>query len=176
VNTRRYVDLLVLVALALFAGSAFLTWTTADPGGGRAVAEFDGSDVTDAPVTIALAALVAAVVLRLAGTVARGLLAVLLVLLGIAAVAVGGWTRPDAGQLARLRPELGQVVTDGLAIGTGPAPWLAVAGGVALVAAGVLTLLTARTWRGPAARFERGRSVAETDPWRAIDAGEDPTV
>jgi hypothetical protein len=175
VNTRRYVDLLVLVALALFAGSAFLTWTTADPGG-RAVAEFDGSDVTDAPVTIALAALVAAVVLRLAGTVARGLLAVLLVLLGIAAVAVGGWTRPDAGQLARLRPELGQVVTDGLGISTGPAPWLAVAGGVALVAAGVLTLLTARTWRGPAARFERGRSVAETDPWRAIDAGEDPTV
>lgn len=171
-NTRRYVDGLVLLALALLGGSAFLTWTTADPGGGRAVAGFDGSDVTDAPMTIALAALAAAVVLRLAGPIARRLLAVLLVLLGVAAVAVGGWTRPDAERLARLRPGLEQLA----GIGTGPAPWLAVAGGVALVAAGLLTLLTARTWRGPAARFERGRSVAQTDPWRAIDAGEDPTV
>jgi Tryptophan-associated transmembrane protein (Trp_oprn_chp) len=172
VSARRYVDLLVLVALALLGGSAFLTWTTADPGDGRPAVDLDGSDVTDAPLTIAVAALVAAVVLRLAGKVTRWLLAMLLVVLGGAATAVGALTRPDAGQLARLRPELGQVT----AVGTGPAPWLAVAGGVALVAAGVLALLTARGWRGPATRFERDGGGADTDPWRAIDAGEDPTV
>jgi uncharacterized membrane protein (TIGR02234 family) len=173
---QRLVDLLAVVALVLLGLSAYLTWSIADPGSGRPVVNFNGYAVTRAPVTLALAGVVAVIVTKLAGTALRRILAALVALMGVAAIAVALQVRPDAAELGRLRPELSQAVTDRVILSTGPAPWLALAGGVALLAAGVIALLTAHRWRRPTLRYERDPAATPADQWKAIDAGEDPTI
>jgi uncharacterized membrane protein (TIGR02234 family) len=173
---QRLVDLLALVALVLLALSGYLTWSIADPGSGRPAVDFNGYAVTRAPVTLALAAVVAVVVTKLAGTALRRVLAGLLVFMGAAAIGVALQVRPDANELSRLRPELSQAVTDKVVLSTGPAPWLALAGGVALLTAGVIAVLTAHRWRRPTVRYERDPAATPADQWKAIDAGEDPTI
>jgi uncharacterized membrane protein (TIGR02234 family) len=173
---QRLVDLLALVALVLLALSAYLTWSIADPGSGRAVVNFNGYAVTRAPVTLALASAVAVIVTKLAGTALRRVLSGLIVLMGAGAIGVALQVRPNAAELGRLRPELSQAVTDSVTLSTGPAPWLALAGGVALLAAGIVAVLTAHRWRGPTLRYERDPVVTPADQWKAIDAGEDPTI
>ncbi|ADB32127.1 hypothetical protein Kfla_3063 [Kribbella flavida DSM 17836] len=175
-RSQRLVDLLAVVALVLLALSAYLTWSTADPGSGRPAVSFTGYSVTRAPVTLALASLVAVVVTKLAGTALRRVLSALVLLMGVAAVGVALQVRPDLQELGRLRPELSQAVTDTVALSTGPAPWLALAGGVALVAAGLTGLATAHRWRRPTRRYERDPAATPADQWKAIDAGEDPTI
>ncbi|GAA0616559.1 Trp biosynthesis-associated membrane protein [Kribbella sandramycini] len=177
---QRLVDLLALAALVLLGLSAYLTWATADPGGGRAVVEFNGHSMTRAPVTLALAAVVAVIVTKLAGTALRRVIGGLVALLGAAAIGVALQVRPSVEELSRLRPELSQAVTDRVVLGVGPAPWFALAGGVALLAAGALTALTAHRWQRATARYERETTVStadrEADQWKAIDAGQDPTL
>jgi uncharacterized membrane protein (TIGR02234 family) len=173
---QRLVDLLAVVALALLGLSAYLTWSIADPGSGRPVVNFNGYSVTRAPVTLALAGVVAVIVTKLAGTALRRVLGALVALMGVAAIAVALQVRPDAAELGRLRLELSQAVTDRVVLSTGPAPWLALAGGVALLAAGVIALLTAHRWRRPTLRYERDPAATPADQWKAIDAGEDPTI
>ena len=173
---QRLVDLLALVALVLLATSAYLTWSTADPGNGRPAVNFNGYAVTRAPVTLALAAVVAVIVTKLAGMALRRVLLLLVLLMGAAAVGVALQVRPGLNELSRLRPELSQAVTDRVDLSTGPAPWLALVGGAALVAAGLVGLLTAHRWRRPTVRYERDPAVTSADQWKAIDAGEDPTI
>ncbi|MEV8371971.1 Trp biosynthesis-associated membrane protein [Kribbella sp. NPDC056861] len=173
---QRLVDLLTLVALAFLALAAYLNWSIADPGSGRPLVNFKGHDVTRAPVSLALSAVVAVIVTKLAGTALRRVLSVLLVVLGVAAISVALQVRPDAAELSRLRPELSQAVTDSVSLSTGPAPWLALAGGIALVAAGIVAALTAHRWRRATQRYERDPAVTPADQWKAIDAGEDPTI
>lgn len=173
---QRLVDLLTVVALALLAGSSYLTWTRADPGNGRPVAEFSGYDVSRAPITLALAAVAAVVVLKLAGTALRRALSVLVMVLGAVAAGVALSVRPGVDELARSRPELSQAATDSVQVSTGPAPWLALAGGLALVAAGLLGVLSAHRWQRPTARYDRDPAATPADQWKAIDAGEDPTI
>ena len=108
---QRVVDLLALVALVLLGLSAYLTWSIADPGSGRPVVNFNGYAVTRAPVTLALAGVVAVIVTKLAGTALRRVLAALVAVMGVAAIAVALQVRPDAAELGRLRPELSQAVT-----------------------------------------------------------------
>jgi hypothetical protein len=100
----------------------------------------------------------------------------LIVFMGAGAIGVALQVRPNAAELGRLRPELSQAVTDSVTLSTGPAPWLALAGGVALLAAGIVAVLTAHRWRRPTLRYERDPAVTPADQWKAIDAGEDPTV
>ncbi|HET6294080.1 MAG TPA: Trp biosynthesis-associated membrane protein [Kribbella sp.] len=173
---QRLVDLLAVVALVLLGLSAYLTWSIADPGSGRPVVNFNGYAVTRAPVTLALAAVVAVIVTKLAGTALRRVLSLLVLLMGVAAIAVALQIRPDTAELGRIRPELSQAVTDQVVLSTGPAPWLALAGGVALVAAGLIGVLTAHRWRRPTVRYERDPAATPADQWKAIDAGEDPTI
>ncbi|TDD49865.1 hypothetical protein E1263_31630 [Kribbella antibiotica] len=181
---QRLVDLLTLIALALLGLSAYLTWATADPGTGRLPVEFNGYSITRAPATLALAAVVALVITKLAGTALRRIIGVLMVLMGFAATAVALQVRPDDVELSRLRPELSQAVTDTVTVATGPAPWPALAGGAALLLAGLVTVLTAHRWKRPTDRYEREpaavaaekQSGQDVDQWKAIDAGEDPTL
>ncbi len=179
-SSQRLVELLVLVALALVAASASLTWVRANPGGGRAVVDFNGYAVSRAPVTIALASVVAVVVLRLAGTLVRRVLSALIALMGIATIAVALTVRPDETELAARKPALSSVIADQVTVTTGPAPWLALAGGIALLAAGLTGLAGAHRWRRATSKYERAEPVRTTetqvDQWKAIDAGEDPTV
>jgi hypothetical protein len=179
VNTRggqRLVDLLVVVALAAIGASAYLTWVRADPGRGRAVVELNGYDVTRAPLTMGLASVVALVVLRLAGTGMRRVLSVLITAMGAATVAVALAVRPDGAELARLRPQLSAVLTDHVEVSAGPAPWFALVGGIALLAAGLVGVATAHRWRRPTARYDRDPVVTPEDQWKAIDQGQDPTI
>src|SRR5690606_36054497 len=68
-------------------------------------------------------------------------------------------------------------------------PYVAVAGGVLLLVAGLLALRYGRLWPAMSGRYERGGTrtrprrgpTTETDPdrpedlWKALDRGEDPT-
>jgi uncharacterized membrane protein (TIGR02234 family) len=176
VNTQRLVDGTVLGGVVLLGLASYLTWTSADPGGGREVVELSGYDVSHAPATVALASAVALVVLRLAGTAMRRVLCVLLAVLGAAAVLVAVRTRPTAAELATLRPQLSEVVTDHVRVSAGPAPWVALAGGILVLAAGLVGVATAHRWRRPTAKYERDQAATPEDQWKAIDAGEDPTI
>jgi uncharacterized membrane protein (TIGR02234 family) len=173
---QRIVDLLALVALVLLGLSGYLTWVSANPGNGRVDVVFNGYTITKAPVTLALASVVAVVVTKLAGTALRRVLGALVLLMGAIAVAVALFVRPDGAELSRLRPELSDVLADQVTQTLGVAPWFALAGGIALVAAGLITVLTAHRWRRPTARYERDPAASPADQWKAIDAGEDPTL
>ncbi|WP_427894247.1 Trp biosynthesis-associated membrane protein [Kribbella sp. GL6] len=173
---QRIVDLLAVAALVLLGLSGYLTWVSADPGNGRLAVHLSGYTITKAPVTLALAGVIAIVVTKLAGTALRRVLGALVVLLGVAAIVVALTVRPDGPELSRLRPELSDVLANQVTQSTGPAPWLALVGGVALLAAGLLTVLTAGRWRRPTQRYERDPAAAPADQWKAIDAGEDPTL
>lgn len=179
-KSHRLAELLVVIALALVGVSAYLTWVSADPGKGRPVVHFNGYAVSHAPVTMALASLVATVVLRLAGTAVRRLLGALVAAMGVATIAVALTVRPGEADLASRKPELSRVLTDQVDVTTGPAPWVALIGGIALLAAGLVTVLTAHTWRRATSRYERAAPArtadTQVDQWKAIDAGEDPTV
>jgi uncharacterized membrane protein (TIGR02234 family) len=177
---QRLVDLLALAALVLLGLSGYLTWVSADPGNGRPAVHLSGYTITKAPVTLALAGVVALVVTKLAGTALRRVLGGLVALLGVAAIVVAVGVRPDGAELSTLRPELSDVLANQVTQSLGPAPWLALAGGIALAAAGLLTVLTAQRWRRPTQRYERDPAAAGSDhgadQWKAIDAGEDPTL
>jgi uncharacterized membrane protein (TIGR02234 family) len=179
-RSQRVPEALVLIALALVGASAYLTWVRADPGGGRSVVDFDGYAVSRAPVTMVLASVVAVVVLRLAGTLVRRILCALVAAMGVATIAVALAVRPDEAELATRKPALSSVLADHVTITTGPAPWVALVGGIALLAAGLAGLATAHRWRRPTSKYERvqaaGRAETQVDQWKAIDAGEDPTI
>jgi hypothetical protein len=166
---QRLVDLLAVVALALLGLSAYLPWTTVNE------ETFKGYDLTRAPVFLALAAVVAVIVTKLGGTALRRVLSVLIVLMGVLAAVVAFQVRPGLEELTRLRPAL-TLGTDSFEISTGAAPWLALAGGLVLIAAGLIGLLTAQRWKKPTRRYERDTAVTPADQWKAIDAGEDPTI
>ncbi|GAA1613112.1 hypothetical protein GCM10009789_79200 [Kribbella sancticallisti] len=183
---QRLVDLLAVVALALLGISAYLTWTSVEPGSGPTV-DFKGNDVTSAPIVLGLAALVAVVVTKLGGTALRRVVSGLVLLIGVVAIVVALQVRPGLDELSRLKPGLTHG-SDSFEILTGPAPWPAFAGGVALLAAGLIGLLTAHRWKRPTRRYERDPAVLNSSPappprsgtpvdqWKAIDAGEDPTI
>lgn len=126
---QRTVDLLALVALVLLGLSGYLTWVSANPGNGRADVVFNGYTITKAPVTLALASVVAVVVTKLAGTALRRVLGALVALLGAIAVVVALFVRPDGAELSRLRPELSDVLADQVTQTLGVAPWFALAAG-----------------------------------------------
>ena len=173
---QRIVDLLAVVALVLLGLSGYLTWVSANPGNGRVDVVFNGYTITKAPVTLALASLVALVVTKLAGTALRRVLGALVLLMGAIAIAVALLVRPGGEELSRLRPELSDALADQVTQSGGPAPWFALGGGVALVAVGLITVLTAHRWRRATARYERDPAASPADQWKAIDAGEDPTL
>lgn len=107
----------------------------------------------------------------------------LLALAGIAGVvATGGPLRRVVGGLLALA---GAAVAGAAvpSLGSTPAPWLAVAGGVLLLAVGLVVLVRERRLPRLGARYAAGQvgggRPAPTDPdraaWQDLDAGRDPT-
>ncbi|WP_189930068.1 TIGR02234 family membrane protein [Streptomyces sulfonofaciens] len=178
-------------AVALLASRQGWAEGTAAVAGGDLPLTAKGSDVTGAPAALAvvgLAALVAVFAVRRAG---RLLVSALLALsgAGTVAAAVLGATADSAG--SALDEKAAQVSGDTAAgveaLSHTAWPYVAAAGGVLILVAGLLALRYGRLWPGMSSRYERdgtprARAVRAVDPdrpedlWKALDRGEDPTT
>ena len=171
----------------LLAGGALALVASAQPWW-RAVGEgvsvgFKGSEATgglsQALAVVVLAGTLLILVLRARG---RRIVGGLLIAAGAGVVALGVLrVRPSADAVRTQVREVSLV--DQFAL-TGTAwPWVYAAAGLLVLAGAVSVVINAPRWRASAARFERGSNAAKpsvaTDPadvWRALDAGEDPTI
>ncbi|GAA1518678.1 TIGR02234 family membrane protein [Streptomyces synnematoformans] len=149
-----------------------------------------GRDVTGLPSALAivgLAALVAVFAVRRTG---RTVVAALLTLCGagvIAASAAGASDTAAPHDLAAVAAALDDAAVH--AVSHSAWPWVSLAGGVLLLAAGVLAWCYGPGWPAMSGRYERSggtaaarpRRAAPADPerpeelWKALDRGEDPT-
>ncbi|MFF5854125.1 TIGR02234 family membrane protein [Streptomyces sp. NPDC012751] len=160
---------------------------TATVAGGAFPLTAKGSDVTGVPAALAivgLAALVAVFAVRRAGRLAvSGLLA----LSGAGIVAGALVTASDSSaldeQAAKASGDTSATVDALTHTGW---PYVAAAGGVLILLAGLLALRYGARWPAMSGRYERGtarprRTARPADPerpeeiWKALDRGEDPT-
>jgi uncharacterized membrane protein (TIGR02234 family) len=175
-------------AVALLATRQQWSEGTATVAGGAFPLTANGSDVTGVPAALAvvgLAALVAVFAVRRAG---RLLVAALLTLCGVgtAVSAVLGASDSSAldEQAARASGDTSATVH---ALSHTAWPYVAAAGGVLILLAGLLALRYGRLWPAMSGRYERSgaprprRAAPAADPdrpedlWKALDRGEDPT-
>ncbi|MFJ3642203.1 TIGR02234 family membrane protein [Streptomyces sp. NPDC090108] len=146
-----------------------------------------GSDVTGVPAALAvvgLAALVAVFAVRRAG---RLLVAALLALSGAGIVAAALSGASDSTALDDKAAEAtGDASATVAALTHTGWPYVAAAGGVLILLAGLLALRYGSLWPAMSGRYERGgerprRTARPVDPerpeeiWKALDRGEDPT-
>jgi len=144
-----------------------------------------GSTVSGLPGGLALVALAAAVAVfavRGAGRIAVGVL-VVLAGLGVAAGAVLG-AYDDGALDAEAGHKLALVSAQAEQVTHTAWPWVALAGGLLLAGAGLLTVRYGSGWPAMGARYDAPtRKVPEAsakagtpaDLWQALDRGEDPT-
>ncbi|MFJ3716060.1 TIGR02234 family membrane protein [Streptomyces sp. NPDC090057] len=160
---------------------------TATVAGGAFPLTAKGSDVTGVPAALAivgLAALVAVFAVRRAGRLA---VAALLALSGAGIVAAAFTGASDGSALDEKAAETtGDTSAAVTALTHTGWPWVAAAGGVLILLAGLLALRYGTRWPAMSGRYERGserprRKAAPADPdrpeeiWKALDRGEDPT-
>nr|WP_249416629.1 TIGR02234 family membrane protein [Streptomyces sp. TS71-3] len=178
-------------AVALLASRQGWAQGTAAVAGGDLPLTARGSDVTGVPAALAivgLAALVAVFAVRRAG---RLLVSALLALsgAGTVAAAVTGATRDSAGDaLDEKAAQVSGSTTAGVeALSHTAWPYVAAAGGVLILLAGILALRYGRLWPAMSGRYERDGTPRRTTPrpvdpdrpedlWKALDRGEDPTT
>ncbi|MGW1377622.1 TIGR02234 family membrane protein [Streptomyces sp. NPDC002446] len=194
-NAKRSLAL-ALLAGAAGAGLALLasgrTWAegSAVLAQGELPRTVTGAEVTGVPGALAvvgLAALVAVFAVRRAGRVA---VASLLALsgAGIAVAAVLGSADTSALR-EKAATAVGLTGADVQHVTHTGWPWVAAAGGLLLLTAGLLALLHGRHWPAMSGRYERTpggargprRAAPAVDPdrpeeiWKSLDRGEDPT-
>jgi uncharacterized membrane protein (TIGR02234 family) len=175
-------------AVALLATRQRWSEGTASVAGGDFPLTAKGSDVTGVPAALAivgLAALVAVFAVRRAGRLAVS------VLLALAGVGIAAAALVGADDSSALDEQAAQVTGDAsatvAALSHTAWPYVAAAGGVLILVAGLLALRYGRLWPSMSARYERGgtargnRRARPADPerpeemWKALDRGEDPT-
>jgi len=171
----------------LLTGGALALVASAQPWW-RAIGEgvsvgFKGSEATgglsQALAVVVLAGTLLILALRVRG---RRIVGGLLIAAGAGVVALGVLrVRPSADAV---RTQVREVsLADQFAL-TGTAwPWVYAAAGGLVLAGATSVIINAPRWRVSAARFERASGTARTsvatdpaDVWRALDAGEDPTI
>ncbi|MFF8410527.1 TIGR02234 family membrane protein [Streptomyces omiyaensis] len=187
------------LALALLLGalgatvvllSAGQIWAegTASVAGGTVPVEADGGAVTGVPTALAivgLAALVAVFAVRRTG---RTLVAALLALSGAGAALAAYLGASDS---AALDAEAARISGDTAAAVAGLThtawPYVAAAGALLILVAGLFALRYGKTWPAMGGRYERsgapraprraaaGAPERPEDLWKALDRGEDPT-
>jgi uncharacterized membrane protein (TIGR02234 family) len=175
-------------ALALLlAGGALALVASAQPwwraiGDGVSVG-FTGSEATAGlSQALAVVVLAGALLILVLGVRGRRIVGGLLIAAGLGVVLLGGLRiRPSA---EAVRTQVREVsLADQFAL-TGTAwPWVYAAAGLLVIAGAASVIINASRWRPSAARFERGSRTGPTygaadpaDVWRALDAGEDPTI
>ncbi|MGJ5762353.1 TIGR02234 family membrane protein [Streptomyces galbus] len=174
-------------AVALLATRQRWSEGTATVAGGSFPLTARGSDVTGVPAALAivgLAALVAVFAVRRAGRLA---VSALLALSGLGIVVAALVGASDSGALDEQAAQASGDTSATVASFSHTAwPYVAAAGGLLILLAGLLALRYGRLWPGMSGRYERGgaprpRRVAPVDPdrpedmWKALDRGEDPT-
>ncbi|MDI3389761.1 TIGR02234 family membrane protein [Streptomyces sp. B-S-A8] len=172
-------------AVALLASRQ--TWAEGDAAtaGGALHQIAKGSDVTGVPAALAivgLAALVAVFAVRRTG---RVLVSALLALSGAGTIAAALLGAQDPAALdEKAATASGQAGATIDAVTFTPWPFVAAAGGLLLLLAGVLALRFGASWPAMSGKYERGTGhgkATRTDPdrpedlWKALDRGEDPT-
>jgi uncharacterized membrane protein (TIGR02234 family) len=162
------------VAVVLLASSP--TWLRVSIRASRTDVTLKGSSAAAAAVPLALVAAAGLIAVALVRNWARRLLGVLIAAAGIGVLIAVIRVIADPNRVARNSSKArsaGAVVSAHL----GAPPYLAVLGGVLIVAGAVVTVLRAGTWPGPTSRYERAtaRAARPADDWEALDRGEDPT-
>ena len=166
--------LLVVLAAGREWGRATLSAATGTP----VHVSVTGRQVSGALSPLGVAALALSLAVVAARPLLRRVVAVLIVVVGAAAVAVAVNARGDVGH-ALARRAFGVQVS---AVHVTPSVWsvVAVVGGVVAAAGGIATLLVARRWSGLGTRYEPPGSRRPVDvtatAWDALDRGEDPTA
>ncbi|QIJ62140.1 TIGR02234 family membrane protein [Streptomyces sp. JB150] len=175
-------------AVALLATRQQWSQGTATVAGGSFPLTARGSDVTGVPAALAvvgLAALVAVFAVRRAG---RLVVAALLTLSGAGIVVAALLGASDTTALdERAARASGDTSATVHALSHTAWPYVAAAGGVLILLAGLLALRYGRLWPAMSGRYERSgaprarRAAPAVDPdrpedlWKALDRGEDPT-
>ncbi|MFC8709223.1 TIGR02234 family membrane protein [Streptomyces sp. NPDC057197] len=174
-------------AVALLASRQRWAEGTASVAGGAFPLTAKGSDITGVPAALAvvgLAALVAVFAVRRSG---RVLVAALLALSGAGTVAAALNGASDGGALDEKAAQAsGDTAATAASLSHTGWPYVAAAGGVLLLLAGLLALRYGRSWPAMSGRYERSgaprpRAAKPLDPdrpedlWKALDRGEDPT-
>ncbi|AMW09910.1 hypothetical protein A4E84_10555 [Streptomyces qaidamensis] len=175
-------------AVALLATRQQWSQGTATVAGGAFPLTAKGSDVTGVPAALAivgLAALVAVFAVRRAGRLA---VAALLALSGAGIITTALLGASDSSALDEQAAQASGDTSAAVDTLSHTAwPYVAVAGGVLILLAGLLALRYGRLWPAMSGRYERGgtpqprRKAPAVDPdrpedlWKALDRGEDPT-
>ncbi|MEU2394511.1 TIGR02234 family membrane protein [Streptomyces sp. NPDC007369] len=160
---------------------------TAAVGGGALPVTADGQAVTGLPAALAIVGLAALVAVFAVRGTGRLLVSALLALSGLGAAVSAVLAADDRqaldAQAARATADTAAQVG---ALAHTAWPYVTAAGGVLILAAGLLALRHGRTWPAMGGRYERdggarSRRPAPADPdrpedlWKALDRGEDPT-
>jgi uncharacterized membrane protein (TIGR02234 family) len=191
-NTSRR-ELTTTVLLALLGGvlawvAAGRVWATGIAGEAPSTlgVSATGNDLSAAVTTLALTALAGALALLATRRLARRLVGVLLVAVGVGAAvsAVGARGAGHAAHVLGDKAASKHFATGAVAAHTASWWLLAVVGGVLVALAGAAALLRGAAWPGMSSRYEnaapkQARAAADTgtarDLWDALDRGEDPT-
>lgn len=159
-------------ALVLLAGTQ--PWATVPTSGSVAEpasveAALKGSAISPGARALGLVGLAGIVALLATRRVGRRVVGVLLALAGLAVCGLSLFWTADPPAL------LGDAST---AVERTYWSWVSVAGGVLLLAGGVLAAIRSSRWPGMGSRYDApARAKAkDDDPWAALDRGEDPTV
>jgi hypothetical protein len=180
VSGRLVAVLGLLLAGALGLLAATQPWARATLVDGRELA-VAGQELAGGLTILSLACVALALVLPIAGTVWRFVLAGLAVVLG-ALLAVHSASAADG-----VDPAVAALVADATGIAgsaqaaeiaeltTAPWPWVAIAAGALAALVGGWTMLTARRWPVRAARAARYERTGSGLAWDVMDDGEDPT-
>ncbi|MBC2907116.1 TIGR02234 family membrane protein [Streptomyces cupreus] len=174
-------------AVALLATRRQWSEGTATVAGGDFPLTASGSDVTGVPASLAIVGLAALVAVFAVRRLGRVLVAGLLALSGAGTIAA---SLIGAGDSSALDEKAAQATGDTAAtvaeLSHTAWPYVAVAGGVLMLLAGLLALRYAPLWPAMSSRYERSgaprpRKAPTVDPdrpedlWKALDRGEDPT-
>jgi uncharacterized membrane protein (TIGR02234 family) len=181
-------------AVVLTAGSR--TWQHGSTGFGDTTmdVEVSGRTITGLPGALALVGLCALVAVFAVRGVSRMVVAGLLTLSGAGVIAAALLATGNTAVLADAAANASGLTRASVDGRTNTAwPMVSAAGGVLLLAAGVVALVRSRTWPGMSSRYDRdgaapARAAGAASPstaveqdrpedlWKALDRGEDPTT
>lgn len=189
-TNRRELAAATLLGVAgggLAAGFAGRTWATVTGHGGTALApalqHLTGRSLSGVVPALGWAGLAGIAALLATRGWARTAVGVLLTALGVV-IAVAAPAAVRAGHVRAVAGDTSNLTTLAGRLAVHVNGWwvVALAGGVLLAAAGLLTVVRGRRWPGMSARYERPGTVAPPagdDPaslWRSLDHGHDPTA